>query len=774
MFGFAKKLTSIYSRRLVIIVATVVLGACGADSEGQETAVEPVDLVDTQPLRKVEGEWQGLLSCSGRDFPTRITVKGLDDDQLEVRWTLTPALGRKNYISPDGRTEITDRVLIGDYEPITGRADVEEQVESRPLRLDLLFGEEFVLLSYQRCDFGLLQRPPPETLTDLQSELLAIQEQVVIRTEDQQGECPDELQQWIQAGLDLPLDQSGRGDMSALWTDAVTQPIFGEPVADLRAERRREIRRALSARCMIRRDRRQNAVVRALLSITDYRLFRDGRFIALAGPVAKEWLENRAQPLLLSEPLPDLSYAAGEALELVPKKHNFERLLADASTYDPKAYAQQIVAVNKVMIARREEQSYLSNMRGADFFRMQELWQAALRREDIRDEPANALVAEVLVDKAVEFSREAEARRDAVRMARWVSGVESRLICSEALQDLCAEATEPFKDRLDELSDEFADTERPAFETLSDQAPSLENLAALVKANKTLVGRYGRVLEYGDFRDLVEDYEELRFDWQKEQEDALAEQLANARTTSALAALDERYFRPGDLSGRTERHLKRLGNVYDGQLAGTRPFVGTGSDAYLNALYNREFNSLASMDAELLAGVAPALRFLSQQVSSMAELFGTAGRPLQSAARELNNPSAVTAVALRYLVDYEDEYGSCLGADAVTVTFTERVDTVTRTANGIEVSRIEGVPMSSTFRIKREHADLFQDVFSRPAASSGADGVIEALFGLEGVSQLTNAVSELMDEHRCDSEEVQGFEEGMLAYYANRKRQWGR
>ena len=133
----------------------------------------------------------------------------------------------------------------------------------------------------------------------------------------------------------------------------------------------------------------------------------------------------------------------------------------------------------------------------------------------------------------------------------------------------------------------------------------------------------------------------------------------------------------------------------------------------------------------------------------------------------------MTAVALRYLLDYEDQYGSCLGGDAATVTFTERVDSVTRTSNGIELHRVRGVPVSTTYRIKREHLDLFQDVFSRPE-SPGADGMFEALFDLEGVNQLNDAVGELMDEHRCDSEVVQGFERGLLAYYADRKRQWGR
>ncbi|MEO0365231.1 MAG: hypothetical protein AAF265_07010 [Pseudomonadota bacterium] len=773
MIKFTEKLSSMCRFRRVVLSLAVFFSACGAESAQQGTAVDVKDVVDVLPTKKVVGDWQGLLSCAGRDFPTRIAVNALENDQLEVRWTVTPALGRRNYISPDGRSEITDRVLTGEYDSVTGRASVRESISRRPLQLDILFGKETVLLSHQRCDFGVLQRPPADAIADLQSELLAIQEEIVIGIEDQQGECPRELQEWIHVGLELPLDRLGRGDTSALWTDEVTRPIFGEPVAGFRAQRRREIRRALAGRCMVRRDPRQQAVVRALMGITDYRAFRDGRFIELAGPVAEDWVARRALPLLTSESLPELSNVSSQALSRVPRTFNFDRLLADSSVYDSQSYAQQTVALNEAMMARRAEEDFLGNMRDARLFHMLDLWQAALVRDDIRDAPANTLIEEVLIDKAVEYSRAADTARDAVKMAGWVSSVDEELACSEAQQDTCSEAAERLRDRLDELADKFAETEQTAFVALEDEDTSLQNLSRLVEMHNALVRKYGRVLEYGDFRDLMEDFEDLRFDWQRDQEAALAQQLASARTTSALTALDQRYFASSDLATRPERHLKRLGKVYDEQLTGTRPFAGTGSDAYLNALYNREFNALARMDAELLSGVAPMFQFMAQQINSVSDILGAAGRPLQSAARELNNPSAVTAVALRYLLNYEDQYESCLGADAITVTFTERVDTVTRTGSGIEVSRIRGVPVSTTYRIKREHADLFEDVFSKPK-SSGADGMLEALFGLQGVSQLTDAVEELMDEHRCDSDEVRGFEQGLLAYYANRKRQWGR
>ena len=773
MLALTKNSSSGSSYRWWLAALALSISACGSETEGRESIAPATDLVTPLPLGEIEGDWQGLLSCAGRDFPSSLTVMALDDGQLEVNWTLEPALGRRNYLSPDGRTEISGRKLVGDYDPITGEATVLEQTQQRPLGLTILFGDDTALLSYRRCDFGVLQRSPASKLAELQDELLLIQDPPAIRTEDQQGECPNELQAWIQVGLDLPLDGSGRGDTSSLWADEVTTPIFGEPVSELGAQKRIDMRRALAGRCMVRRDRRQNAVVRSLMAVTDYRTFRDERFVKLAQPFAADWLEQRAQPLLESDPLPELSQSSAQALTRIPRTFNFERLFSGSEAFNQRTYAQQLVAVNNTLMTRQVEQDYLDNMRNTRFFHLLELQQAALVRDDIADGPAEAIVAELLVDKAEEHVRTARTAADAARMANWVSGVEAGLVCGEATREACAGAAEQFADRLEELADDFVEQETTTFESLSDQEPSLSNLSRLVSSRRELVRTYGRALEYGDFPDLVEEYDELRFDWQQEQEDSLAEQLGAARTTSALTAIDERYFAARDLVDRSENHLERLGMVYDDQLSGTRPFVDTGADAYLNAMYNREFATLARMDAELLAGVAPMFRFLAQQINAVGGLLGDAWRPFTSAARELENPSAVTAVALRYLLDYEDQYGSCLGGDAATVTFTESVDSVTRTSNGIELSRIRGVPVSTTYRIKREHLDLFQDVFSRPE-SPGADGMFEALFDLDGVNQLNDAVSELMDAHRCDSDVVQGFERGLLAYYADRKRQWGR
>ncbi|MBP70666.1 MAG: hypothetical protein CME41_12090, partial [Haliea sp.] len=189
-------LTPALWRRRLSAACVLMLSACTADSDisGRgESSAEATEIVAPLRVQTLAGDWQGLLSCAGRDFPVSLAVEPLDDNQLEVTWTVESALGRQGYVSPDGRTEIKDRLLLGEHDPITGHATVQENVQQRPLALQLLFGDDFALLGYQRCDLGLLQRAPANALSELQNELVLIQEPVVISAEDQQGECPREL-----------------------------------------------------------------------------------------------------------------------------------------------------------------------------------------------------------------------------------------------------------------------------------------------------------------------------------------------------------------------------------------------------------------------------------------------------------------------------------------------------------------------------------------------------------------------------------------------------
>lgn len=124
-------------------------------------------------------------------------------------------------------------------------------------------------------------------------------------------------------------------------------------------------------------------------------------------------------------------------------------------------------------------------------------------------------------------------------------------------------------------------------------------------------------------------------------------------------------------------------------------------------------------------------------------------------------------------MDYQDKYDDCLGPGDAVLTFSERVDTVTRNSLGVEISRIEGVTRNDTYRVKRELAPLFGEVFSRPEVE-GEDEIYRLLFGDDGVSRLVSGVRELMDDFTCDAPEIEQFETGLIAYHDEMKRRWAR
>jgi hypothetical protein len=621
------------------LLALLTLSACGNDatiepgtqavqSRGAAPPPSVEQLVPSLRAKTLEGTWKGLLNCAGRGFPTQLVLSAGEQQSLNVRWTVSPSLGRRSYPSPDGRTEIKDRILAGTFDPISGWATVREEAPGRPLQLDLLLAEDGALLRYGRCESGVLEPAPATEIAELERELVTIQEPVVIEVEDQQGECPAELEQWIEAGLALPLDSWGRGDTSSLWTNAVTEPIFGQPVETMDARRRIELRRALQGRCGVRGDRRRNGLVNTLALITDYRSFSDSVIGNRARALARRWLAERAEPLLAATPAPNLSRETASALNRVPRSFDFETLFADQNEFSLKQYALRLVALNDALTQRRRLEDYLANMRGADFFRLQELWSAALFRDDVDNAAATNVAREHLLPAAKSFAADASDARDARAMADWIAGVEAGVLCEETTLSQCHAAAKTFDRRVTKLARSFEEIAARELEALSKREETLPTLAALIDSDRKLQQTYGGVLGYGAFPEQLEDRRKLRYRLQREQEKALAGQLGSAGTTAALAALENRYFAAGDLSARPERHLRRLGEILDEQLTGTRPFSGTGADAYLNALYNKEFATLARMDAELLAGVIPAFRFLAAQVNTISGLLGSAGQPL--------------------------------------------------------------------------------------------------------------------------------------------------
>ncbi|MEM6708745.1 MAG: hypothetical protein AAF648_08170 [Pseudomonadota bacterium] len=768
------------------LTTLVLTAACGdAATDVAKTTTEATAAVTTSapvasqpPLEPIttaaiEGLWRGLISCAGRNFPVALTLSRENDDRLTGEWSIEPAVNHPNYVSPDGRTVVSAQPLTGTLVAPIGLGELTSEGGSRAPALTLLVAKNRAVVRYGRCDQGLLERDPADTTRRLASEIANLKKPLTITREAQQGTCPAALDAWIQAGLALPLDGWARGDISTLWSDTVTEPLFGAPLASFDANRRLELRRDLQARCKQSGDRRRNRLIARLARITDVREYREARLGALERATVADWYERFAAPAF-AQTITELNRDEARALRSVPRRFSItlaldRRGVVTAEEFDTLASAT-------ADSARRQQRAseLAASMRSARFENLFTLWASARIDDDIDPAFAAELLGSRVEAAAQVLGDQAQRPAEAVAMAQWLAGHERGTVCPTQAQNACDRAAAILDRTLVRLTETFAadEAERPVASVANGAA--LPVLAALIEDEARLEATYGAVLGWPAFARLMKDRTQQRHNLQRTAATELKAQIDAAATTASLRQLQAQYFAPSDLSAPTQRHLKQIRAAFDAQFADSRPFTASGADDYLNALYNEEFRQLRQLDREFLKSVRPALGFLARQITQVAELFGEVGRPLRTAANELSNPTAATAVAVQYLTQYQRRYPSCLDADASVVTFNERVDTVTRTASGIELSRIRGVESATSYRVRSDLLWLFRATVSGPQRTGAADSSLELLLGDTRVTELTNAVNNIMAKHRCDSPEIRQFERGLQAYYRERQRGWQR
>ncbi|MEM1232105.1 MAG: hypothetical protein AAGI15_16325, partial [Pseudomonadota bacterium] len=121
----------------ILILLPFLLTACDADgaSEPSRSApANPEELIEPVAAGAIAGDWHGLMSCAGRDFPTQLRINPGQDDTFELIWTVEAALGKRRYVSPDGRTEIKARNLVGELDAMTGQLPAQEPSPQTPGR----------------------------------------------------------------------------------------------------------------------------------------------------------------------------------------------------------------------------------------------------------------------------------------------------------------------------------------------------------------------------------------------------------------------------------------------------------------------------------------------------------------------------------------------------------------------------------------------------------------------------------------------------------------
>lgn len=759
---------------LGLIVAACSDEPISPDSVDDRTAKTAKQLLPSYALP--QGNWEGIASCQGRDFPWQVVFSSSEaGGSHSAVMAFSPPINSAGIDAPFGYATRASFAITPRFHAGLLRLNPSgESAKAKSLALLLTPGQSQITAAIPGCEWAVLAvSGTPHAVFTLRDDLQLLQERQVIAEADQQGACPSEMETWIEEGLQLPLDDWGRGDSSALWRDDVAVKVFGKPFEQVSVRERQQYYRALVGRCGEPRNRRRRSVIGLLSRLTDYRSFRDQQMQTLVNAGVMSWYQGY-EALVAADP-------AGDSLELEESRelrrvpflfYKRGQWLVKGLGLDSDQYRRQVTTLIEGGLAQEQNKLFFAELNDAanNFVRLLALYEKAVEDSDQKLGAAVQSLESNLIGAAENFARTANDPADGLLMAGWIADWPSRDICEAALKRVCKDTRKVFERRLDALTKEWAETGRNELDLLEDESETRETLAAGIAAHYALEKRFGALLQRDELGELREDYDSWIEALQDELEKPLLDELQSAQTVPELRAFETRYFRPGDLG---KRDMRKLRAAIEAKWADNHPFNDTGADEYLNALYSQDFRALRRLDASLLAGVRPALALLARQTAVLGSLVGEgAANPFRAVAGELLSPSALRLVSMEYLLHYESRYGKCLVSKAVQFTFSERRDLVTRSSNGFELSRIEGITKSTTYKVKPSLADLFRESFSRPP-SAGSERVLSLLLGDNGTEELRSAVGELMGSYSCDSSQIAKFEAGLIAYQRELERRWG-
>ncbi|MBI1392880.1 MAG: hypothetical protein GC152_09090 [Alphaproteobacteria bacterium] len=726
----------------------------------------------------IDGDYVGLIGCQGRDFPIRVSMSDAESGGLAATLTTEAEVNGSKLASPWNR-DVVDMQMSSRRYGAVGLLDLSEtRGGPRGVGVSALFADsaDGAILSADRCEHGFIVPARGVDIVDRAiAELRAIGDQPAITTEDQARPCPANLERWIEAGLALPLDDWGRGDSDGLWRDELVRAVFGKSLVELTADERQAARLSLTASCGVRGDRKRGSVIRLLMAITDFREFRAAQYAAVERPIAQYWLAAMKPVVDNPSGIDPLAFAQART---APRRFRIAELLArsgeSAAAFDMAAFDADLDAAMAVAAASQAEDLFFAEMTAAakDFRQLSAYLERALSDAGIDDERATGVFNDSAKEAAKSFAAGANTLSEASFMGEWIAAYRSGVACAGAQTAACRAVEKTFDDRLSDLAADFAAAASERVATASAHADDLPGLADLVRETAALEDAYRGLFGYPALSRAQNAWTRQRREVQRRLGERIVAALDAAVTAPEISEIAGLYFGEGDLG---EPGSRRVAALIDKKLSATTPFIRTGADDYLNAIYNEDFAALRRLDRQAMSGLAPAYSFMAGQIEAMAQLTDAlAGRELNvlmPAARELREPSAIKAVAIKYLLNFEDSYAKCLGDDAITFRFTERVDTVTTDRYGVELSRIEGVTTNEFYKVKKDLAPLFRATFAR-SADEGIGRALDRIFNDDGVVRLTDGVRTMMKEVDCASPEIARFEQGLNAYHAERTKYW--
>jgi hypothetical protein len=172
----------------------------------------------------------------------------------------------------------------------------------------------------------------------------------------------------------------------------------------------------------------------------------------------------------------------------------------------------------------------------------------------------------------------------------------------------------------------------------------------------------------------------------------------------------------------------------------------------LNAIYEGDFAHFSKLDLEYTKGYDDLLKSLRT------------GNPILDGMYK--RKSIIHSVINEYMFQYKSTSAGCLRDGYKTLVFKRRGSDISlQNIYGIEVHRIEGVDLESSYTVNADFIPICKVIGSAVGGSSLLHETGDDMFNSGLRTQVLNGVKDMMIRERCDSQRIRQFENNLRIFY---------
>lgn len=552
-------------------------------------------------------------------------------------------------------------------------------------------------------------------------------------------QCPGAVRQWIEKSGEIRKNARYPGQNLAVLSIPAFKKAFGATYDKIDAAGLKKAHSLLSDVC--------NARPLSHL-VHDAKIYKDTHYRYIEEPIVKAWWEN-IKALIES----DARLRSAELDAIQPYFQTFQ--LGQYGLNYRAELAPQITARKKDI---REEELRLARLDNMEKYqdRIDLMFMNARAQlnayPDTRDLVTEKLDTYAL--KAAQVYADNAKRRDELQyMISFSTMVENGVDCMMTSRAQCRDIARLFEKKAEELSYELDD--ELTQKALKDipEGRDLKALVEHVRFAERMQRWYGNSLGVGGLAEAWQDIVDKRRALQKDLYDEIYAMVDQSTSATPVIQIERQYFFQEDIK---QSGMKKLDTLLSQKLAELAPFRDMRGGEYLNALINKDYQTLRTLDQEYTQGYSP---FVALAGDAMSMISPAARQDFSSLAK---NMTAVNVIFATYMLDYQTRYPDCMGANPFTATVSTTTTETRKDGYGFELSRTSWTTEDEytvPARLATHLESLWRSDFEGDSVAA------DALFNDQKIGILVNAMRTVTNKLPCDHPHIKALENGMISYY---------